>query len=101
MLIATTVKPCVSSVTLLTQVKLELIITLRTKCDRMVVGRKHCMQKVTIEVPDYLYKFYENIGKNAGGIQVEKVISDSLFKLAGELSINAIKKVESKKERIK
>ena len=50
------------------------------------------MKKVTIAVPDYLFAFYEKVGKQAGGISVEKVMSDALFKLAGELSLNAIDK---------
>lgn len=50
------------------------------------------MKKVTIAVPDYLFTFYEKVGKQAGGIPVEKVMSDALYKLAGELSLNAIDK---------
>ena len=50
------------------------------------------MKKVTIAIPDYLFTFYEKVGKQAGGISVEKVIADALFKLAGELSLNAIDK---------
>lgn len=50
------------------------------------------MKKVTITVPDYLFAFYEKVGKQAGGISAEKVMTDSLFKLAGELSLNAIHK---------
>lgn len=50
------------------------------------------MKKVTITVENYLYNFYSKIGKNAGGISPEKVMADALFKLAGELSLNAIHK---------
>ena len=50
------------------------------------------MKKITITVEDYLYNFYEKIGENAGGISPEKVMADALFKLAGELSLNAIHK---------
>ena len=50
------------------------------------------MKKVTITVPDYLFTFYEKVGQQAGGIPVEKVMSDALYKLAGELSLNAIDK---------
>ena len=50
------------------------------------------MKKITIKVPDYLFAFYERVGKQAGGIPVEKVMADALFKLAGELSMNAIDK---------
>ena len=50
------------------------------------------MKKITIKVPDYLFTFYEKVGEQAGGIPVEKVMADALFKLAGELSLNAIHK---------
>ena len=50
------------------------------------------VKKITIKVPDYLFAFYERAGKQAGGIPAEKVMSDALFKLAGELSLNAIHK---------
>lgn len=50
------------------------------------------MKKITIAVPDYLFDFYEKVGKQAGGISAEKVMADALFKLAGELSLNAIDK---------
>lgn len=55
-------------------------------------GRRIKIKKVTIAVPDYVFTFYEKVGKQAGGISVEKVMSDALFKLAGELSLNAIDK---------
>lgn len=48
------------------------------------------MKKVMIVIDDYLYEFYKKIGENAGGIKPEKVMTDALFKLAGELSLNAI-----------
>lgn len=50
------------------------------------------MKKVTLLVPEYLFDFYEKVGKTAGGLSPEKVTSDALFKLAGELSFNAIYK---------
>lgn len=50
------------------------------------------MKKVTLKVPDYVFTFYAEVGKKAGGIPAEKVMSDALFKLAGELSLNAIDK---------
>ena len=50
------------------------------------------MRKVTIAVPEFLAVFYEQIGQQAGGIPVEKVMADALFKLAGELSLDAIGK---------
>ncbi len=39
---------------------------------------------------DYLYKFYQKIGENSGGIEPEEVMADALFKLAGELSLNSL-----------
>ena len=50
------------------------------------------MKKLTIAVPDYVFTFYEKVGKQAGDIPVDKVMADALFKLAGELSLNAIDK---------
>ena len=50
------------------------------------------MKQVTICVEDSLYEFYKKVGENAGGIATEQVMADALFKLAGELSLNALKK---------
>ncbi len=48
------------------------------------------MKTITIKIDDYLYEFYKKVGESAGGIKPEKVVADALFKLAGELSLNAI-----------
>lgn len=48
------------------------------------------MQEITIRIPEYLFAFYKKVGEQAGGLAVEKVIEDTLFKLAGELSMNVI-----------
>lgn len=48
------------------------------------------MKRVTLNIPEYLFSFYERVGKTAGGISAEKVMEDTLFKLAGELSLNAL-----------
>ena len=48
------------------------------------------MKTMTIKIDDYLYEFYKKVGDNAGGIKPEKVMADALFKLAGELSLNAM-----------
>lgn len=48
------------------------------------------MKKITIAVPKFLAAFYEQVGQQAGGIPVEKVMSDALFKLAGELSLGLV-----------
>lgn len=45
------------------------------------------MKTVTIAVDDFLYEFYRKVGENAGGSPVEKVMTDALFKLAGQLSL--------------
>ncbi len=45
--------------------------------------------KKTVQVEDYLYDFYRKVGQQAGGIAVEKVMADELFKLASELSLHA------------
>lgn len=50
------------------------------------------MKKITIQLDDVVYQFYEQVGKRAGGRSVEQVASDALFKLAGELSLNALHK---------
>ena len=50
------------------------------------------MKKVTLTLPEYLFDFYKEVGTKAGGLSPEKVMSDALFKLAGELSLNAIHK---------
>lgn len=48
------------------------------------------MKKITLTMDDYLYDFYRKVGIQAGGIAAEKVMADALFKLAGELSLNAL-----------
>lgn len=57
------------------------------------------MKKITIMIDDYLYAFYTKVGENAGGIRTEQVMADALFKLARELSINAINEKSAKKAR--
>ena len=51
------------------------------------------MKELTIQIPEYLYEFYRKIGQQVN-VSTEQVISDTLFKLAGELSLNAIHKKE-------
>lgn len=50
------------------------------------------MKKVTLQLDEAVYQFYQKVGENAGGIPVEQVAADALFKLAGELSLNALHK---------
>jgi len=52
------------------------------------------MKTVQITLEDYLYDFYAKVGEKAGGRKAEQVMADALFKLAGELSLNAIHKKE-------
>ena len=54
------------------------------------------MKTVSLDIDDYLYEFYRTVGANAGGIKPEKVMADALFKLAGELSLNALDKKQAK-----
>ena len=49
------------------------------------------MKNITITMEDYLYDFYCKIAKQAG-VTPEKVMEDALWKLAGELSLQAIEK---------
>ncbi|MPM74048.1 hypothetical protein SDC9_121033 [bioreactor metagenome] len=56
------------------------------------------MKKVTITLDDFLYQFYKKVGETAGGIKPEQVIADTLFKLAGELSLNALSKRKKQSE---
>ena len=46
--------------------------------------------KVELEVDDLIYDFYKKVGQQAG-LPVERVMYDALFRLAGELSVNALK----------
>lgn len=50
------------------------------------------MKKITLMIPDYLFVFYKKVGETAGGFPPEKVMADALFKLAGELSFQALQK---------
>jgi len=55
------------------------------------------MRKVELMIDEILYPFYERIGKNVGKT-AEQVMSDALFKLAGELSYEAIAKTKKGKK---
>lgn len=50
------------------------------------------MKTITIQLNETVYQFYKKVGESAGGIPVEQVTADALFKLAGELSLNALHK---------
>lgn len=47
------------------------------------------MEKITILLEPAVVLFYTRIAQNAG-ISLEQVLSDALFKLAGELSLEAM-----------
>ena len=47
------------------------------------------MTLVTLSLEPAVARFYEKIAQSAG-ISLERVLSDALFKLAGELSLEAL-----------
>ena len=49
------------------------------------------MKKVTINLDDAVYQFYQKVG-NSAQRPVEQVISEALYKLAGDLSLEALHK---------
>ena len=49
------------------------------------------MTQVTLLLQPAVVSFYTHIAENAG-LPLEQVLSDALFKLAGELSLEAIQK---------
>lgn len=58
------------------------------------------MKVVAICVENALYEFYQKVGQQAGGLPPEQVMADALFKLAGELSLHALRDTKGKKSRI-
>ena len=52
--------------------------------------------KVELEVDGLVYDFYQKVGQQAG-LPVERVMYDALFKLAGELSMNALREKEGQR----
>ncbi len=53
------------------------------------------MTCVTVLLEPSVALFYSQIAQNAG-LPLEKVLSDTLFKLAGELSLEALKEKDCK-----
>ena len=49
-------------------------------------------KEVTLVVDEAAYALYARVGQAAGGLPPEKVMADALFKLAGELSLQALDK---------
>ena len=54
------------------------------------------MKTVTIPLDDAVALFYERIAFTCG-LTLEQVLSDALFKLAGELSLNALQQKQENK----
>ena len=55
------------------------------------------MIQVSISLDPSVVLFYGQVAQ-AAGKQLEEVLSDALFKLAGELSLEALKKNNSEKQ---
>lgn len=53
--------------------------------------REWIMKKVELTVEEYLYTFYEKVGRKAGRT-AEQVMADALLRFAGEVSLGAIEK---------
>lgn len=49
-------------------------------------------KQVTLLVDEAAYALYARVGQAAGGLSPEQVMADALFKLAGELSLQALDK---------
>lgn len=47
------------------------------------------VKSIEINLEDYLFEFYKSVGEKAG-LDTQQVIADALFRLAGELSLNAL-----------
>ena len=54
--------------------------------------------KVELEVDDLIYDFYYKVGQQVG-LPVERVMYDALFKMAGELSMNALQEKEGRRQQ--
>ena len=52
-------------------------------------SRRYFMESVVIRLDELVMGFYRRVAE-ATGVSVETVISDALFKLAGELSLEAL-----------
>ena len=55
------------------------------------------MKTIEITIEDYLYEFYRRAGEPIGK-EANEVIADALFKLAGELSVNAVEAARKRQE---
>ena len=55
-------------------------------------GEDFKMKEVSIRIDESLLTFYKKVGERADSIPAEQVMADALFKLAGELALNALHK---------
>lgn len=55
------------------------------------------MTQVTLNLEPAVALFYSRIARNAG-IPLERVLTDALFKLAGELSLEALHTAQADKD---
>ena len=51
------------------------------------------MKTIKIEVDELIYEFYKKVAQQAG-VPVGEIMSNALFRMAGELSLNAFHKKE-------
>lgn len=58
---------------------------------RYTAGKELLMKQITIKIEDVLYDFYRKIGENVGK-SPERTMEDALFRLAGEMAMEAIYK---------
>ena len=54
------------------------------------------MESITLALDPCTMKFYRAVAQSAG-LPLETVLSDALFKLAGELSLQALAKAQNRK----
>lgn len=53
------------------------------------------MKRVTIEIEDFVYEFYEKVGEQAGQIPVEQVLVDAVYKMLTDLTEGALTQTHS------
>lgn len=58
----------------------------------LLKGDDEMSKQVTLLVDEAVYALYARVGQAAGGLSPEQVMADALFRLAGELSLQALDK---------
>lgn len=53
------------------------------------VKKEHAMESIVLQLDDATLYFYRRVAE-AAGLPLEAVLADALFKLAGELSLEAL-----------